>query len=77
MHALFAFSERRLASEYPTTTVRTKYLLDICIATRGLREAVGNLSHLNADSVLATSLLLLWQAEDLCVTQLKLLVWNV
>ena len=34
------------------------------IALRGLHEAIGSLSHANADAVLAASMILLWQATD-------------
>jgi len=64
MHALLSFSANHLAWAHSATETRNLYLHHGSIALRGLHEAIGNFSRANADSVLAASLLLLWQATD-------------
>ncbi|TKA75589.1 hypothetical protein B0A55_06355 [Friedmanniomyces simplex] len=64
MHALLSFSANHLAWVHSAADTRNLYLHHGSIALRGLHEAIGNFSPANADSVLAASLLLLWQATD-------------
>lgn len=64
MHALLSFSANNLAWSRSSTETRNLHIQHGTIALRGLHEAIGNFSHANADAVLATSLLLLWQATD-------------
>ncbi|RMX72410.1 hypothetical protein D0869_14647 [Hortaea werneckii] len=64
MQALLSFSANHLAWVRSSHETRNLYLHHGSIALRGLHEAIGSFSRDNADAVLATSLLLLWQATD-------------
>ncbi|SMQ47539.1 unnamed protein product [Zymoseptoria tritici ST99CH_1A5] len=64
MQALLSFSANHLAWSQSSDEFRNLHIHYGTIALRGLHEAIGNFSHVNADAVLAASLLLLWQATD-------------
>jgi len=64
MHALLAFSANHQTWLHGSPNRRSLQIEHGGVALRGLHEAIGNFSHLNADAVLAASLLLLWQATD-------------
>ena len=64
MHALLSFSANHLAWVHSSTETRNLHLHHGSIALRGLHDAIGSFSPANADAILASSLLLLWQATD-------------
>ncbi|OJD34563.1 ubiquitin carboxyl-terminal hydrolase 2 [Diplodia corticola] len=64
MHSILAFSASHLAWISQSTETRNLAIAHGGIALKGLHEAIGNFSRANSDAVLASSLLLSWQATD-------------
>ncbi|KAF2087121.1 hypothetical protein K490DRAFT_42886 [Saccharata proteae CBS 121410] len=64
MHSILAFSAAHLAWISQSSETRNLAFHHGGIALRGLHEAIGNFSRVNSDAVLASSLLLSWQATD-------------
>ncbi|KAF2138124.1 uncharacterized protein K452DRAFT_234725 [Aplosporella prunicola CBS 121167] len=64
MHSILAFSASHLAWISQSTETRNLAFHHGGIALKGLHEAIGNFSRANSDAVLASSLLLSWQATE-------------
>ncbi|KAK8245227.1 hypothetical protein HDK77DRAFT_376253 [Phyllosticta capitalensis] len=64
MHSILAFSASHLAWISQSSETRNVAIAHGGIALKGLHEAIGNFSRANSDAVLASSLLLSWQAMD-------------
>jgi hypothetical protein len=64
MHAFLAFSASHLSWISPSSGTRKIQIQHGGIALRGLHDALGSFSKANADAVLATSILLMTQAND-------------
>ena len=64
MHAFLAFSASHLAWMSPSPDTRKIQIQHGGIALRGLHDAISSFSKSNADAVLATSVLLMTQAND-------------
>jgi hypothetical protein len=64
MHSILAFSASHLA--YISQSTETRNLAGHYggVALKGLHEAIANFSKINSDAVLASALLLQWQAND-------------
>jgi len=64
MHAFLAFSASHLAWISPSPDTRKIQIQHGGIALRGLHDAISSFSKSNADAILATSILLMTQAND-------------
>lgn len=64
MNALLAFSASHLAWQTKNADTENLAFYHSGIALRGLHEAIGAFSEQNSEAVLATSILLLWQATE-------------
>ncbi|KAF2691769.1 hypothetical protein K458DRAFT_398181 [Lentithecium fluviatile CBS 122367] len=64
MHSILAFSASHLAWIGQSTETRNLAFHHAGIALRGLHKGIANFTKVNSDSVLASSLLLAWQATD-------------
>ncbi|KAK8158007.1 hypothetical protein BKA80DRAFT_291393 [Phyllosticta citrichinensis] len=64
MHSIYGFSASHLAWISQSSETRNLAIAHGAIALKGLHEAIGNFSRANSDAVLASSLLLSWQAMD-------------
>ncbi|KEQ75909.1 hypothetical protein M436DRAFT_39323 [Aureobasidium namibiae CBS 147.97] len=64
MHAFLAFSASHLAWVSPSPDTRKIQIQHGGIALRGLHDAISSFSKSNADAILATSILLMTQAND-------------
>lgn len=64
MHSILAFSASHLAWISQSTETRNLAIAHGGVALKGLHEAIGNFSRANSDAILASSLLLSWQATD-------------
>ena len=72
MSSILAFSATHIA--WLTKSAETKNLAYVHagVALSGLQEAIGNFSRENSDAVLASSILLAWQASDWFVERLPI-----
>lgn len=64
MHSILAFSASHLAWISQSTETRNLAFQHGGVALKGLHEGIANFSKVNSDAVLASSLLLAWQATD-------------
>ncbi|KAF2816006.1 uncharacterized protein BDZ99DRAFT_377424 [Mytilinidion resinicola] len=64
MHSILAFSASHLAWISQSSDTRNLAFHHGSIALKGLHEAIANFSKANSDAVLASSLLLAWQATE-------------
>ena len=64
MHAVLGFSATHLAWVSQSQEIKQLAFQYSGIALNGLHEALGAFSKQNSDAVLASSLLLSWQAND-------------
>lgn len=64
MHSILAFSASHLAWISQSSETRNLAFHHAGIALRGLHEGIANFTKVNSDAVLASSLLLAWQATD-------------
>lgn len=64
MHALLSFSANHLAWTSGSPETRNLQIHHGGLALHGLHDAINSFSHANGDAVLASSLLMLWQATD-------------
>ncbi|OCL04102.1 hypothetical protein AOQ84DRAFT_417008 [Glonium stellatum] len=64
MHSILAFSASHLAWISQSTETRNLAFHHGGVALKGLHEGIANFSRANSDAVLASSLLLAWQATD-------------
>lgn len=64
MHSILAFSASHLAWISQSSETRTLAFHHASIALKGLHDGITNFTKLNSDAVLASSLLLAWQATD-------------
>jgi len=64
MHSILSFSASHLAWISQSHETKSLALQHGGTALRGLQQATANFSRANADAVLASSLLLSWQATD-------------
>ncbi|CAE7031349.1 hypothetical protein PTNB73_05256 [Pyrenophora teres f. teres] len=64
MHSILAFSASHLAWISQSTETRNLAFHHASIALKGLHDGIANFTKLNSDAVLASSLLLAWQATD-------------
>ena len=64
MNALHSFSANQLAWKSQSTELRSTSINYGSMALEGLHEALGQFSASNADAVLATSLIMSYQASD-------------
>ncbi|KAF4301367.1 putative C6 transcription factor protein [Botryosphaeria dothidea] len=71
MHSILAFSASHLAWISQSTETRNLAIAHGGIALKGLHEAIGNFSRANSDAILASSLLLSWQATDCALVLLR------
>jgi hypothetical protein len=68
MHSILAFSASHLAWISQSNETRNLAFHHASIALKGLHDGITSFTKMNADAVLASSLLLAWQATDWCVT---------
>lgn len=64
MHSILAFSASHLAWISQSSDTRNLAFHHAGIALKGLHDGITNFTKLNSDAVLASSLLLAWQATD-------------
>ncbi|KAF2241196.1 hypothetical protein BU26DRAFT_182699 [Trematosphaeria pertusa] len=64
MHSILAFSASHLAWISQSSETRNLAFHHAGIALKGLHEGIANFTKVNSDAVLASSLLLAWQATD-------------
>ena len=64
MHSILAFSASHLAWISQSSETRNLAFHHAGIALKGLHENIANFTKVNSDAVLASSLLLAWQATD-------------
>ena len=64
MHSILAFSASHLAWISQSSETRNLAFHHAGIALKGLHENIANFTKINSDAVLASSLLLAWQATD-------------
>ena len=64
MNAILAFSAQHLAAETGSDEVNGVAFQQREAALQGMTDAIGALTPTNADPILATSILLLWQEQD-------------
>lgn len=64
MHSILAFSASHLAWISQSSETRNLAFHHAGIALKGLHEGIANFTKANSDAVLASSLLLAWQATD-------------
>lgn len=64
MHSILAFSASHLAWISQSNETRNLAFHHASIALKGLHDGITNFTKLNSDAVLASSLLLAWQATD-------------
>ncbi|KAL6707456.1 hypothetical protein ACN47E_004026 [Coniothyrium glycines] len=64
MHSILAFSASHLAWISQSSETRNLAFQHASIALKGLHDSIANFTKLNSDAVLASSLLLAWQATD-------------
>jgi hypothetical protein len=64
MHSILAFSASHLAWISQSAETRNLAFRHAGIALKGLHEGIANFTRANSDAVLASSLLLAWQATD-------------
>jgi hypothetical protein len=64
MHALLSFSASHLAWIQPVPELESLQIRHGSMALRGLHEMIGVFMPTTADAILATSLLMLWQATN-------------
>ncbi|KAH9872274.1 hypothetical protein IAQ61_005109 [Plenodomus lingam] len=64
MHSILAFSASHLAWISQSSETRNLAFHHASIALKGLHDGIANFTKLNSDAVLASSLLLAWQATD-------------
>ncbi|KAJ4373184.1 hypothetical protein N0V83_003476 [Neocucurbitaria cava] len=64
MHSILAFSASHLAWISQSSETRNLAFHHASIALKGLHDGITNFTKLNSDAVLASSLLLAWQATD-------------
>jgi hypothetical protein len=69
MHSILAFSASHLAWISQSSETRNLAFQHGSIALRGLHEGIANFTKANSDAVLASSLLLAWQATEWYVTR--------
>lgn len=68
MQSILAFSASHLAWISQSSETRNLAFHHAGIALKGLHEGIENFTKANSDAVLASSLLLAWQATDWWVT---------
>ena len=64
MSAILAFSAQHLATEMNSSEISSIGFQHRGVALNGMTEAIGALTPQNSDSILAASILLLWQESD-------------
>ncbi|KAF1844220.1 uncharacterized protein K460DRAFT_369089 [Cucurbitaria berberidis CBS 394.84] len=64
MHSILAFSASHLAWISQSNETRNLAFHHVSVALKGLHDGITNFTKLNSDAVLASSLLLAWQATD-------------
>lgn len=64
MHSILAFSASHMAWISQSSETRNLAFHHAGIALKGLHEGIANFTKANSDAVLASSLLLAWQATD-------------
>jgi hypothetical protein len=64
MHALLSFSASHLAWIQPTPELESLQIRHGSMALRDLHEMISGFMPATADAILASSLLMLWQATD-------------
>ncbi|KAF2715648.1 hypothetical protein K504DRAFT_31084 [Pleomassaria siparia CBS 279.74] len=64
MHSILAFSASHLAWISQSNETRNLAFHHASVALKGLHEGIANFTKVNSDAVLASSLLLAWQAPD-------------
>ncbi|KAF2461891.1 hypothetical protein BDY21DRAFT_277177 [Lineolata rhizophorae] len=64
MHSILSFSANHLAWVTQSAETRNLAYQHGGVALKGLNEAIGNFSKANSDAILASSLLMSWQATD-------------
>ncbi|KAF2785709.1 hypothetical protein K505DRAFT_368869 [Melanomma pulvis-pyrius CBS 109.77] len=64
MHSILAFSASHLAWISQSSETRNLAFHHAGVALKGLHEGIANFTKVNSDAVLASSLLLAWQATD-------------
>ena len=64
MHSILAFSASHLAWISQSTETRNLAFHHASIALKGLHDGITSFTKMNSDAVLASSLLLAWQATD-------------
>jgi hypothetical protein len=64
MHAILAFSASHLAWISQSSETQNLAFHHQSLALQGLHERIEKLTKLNADAVLASTILLAWQATD-------------
>jgi hypothetical protein len=64
MHSILAFSASHMAWISQSSETRNLAFQHAGIGLKGLHEGIANFTRANSDAVLASSLLLAWQATD-------------